>query len=175
MLAMAQDPSTPAPLTAVPTVANNRIEGPADFSTLVDRLVAAREAAQSSLAPRAVHAAIAHAEFGQVSLRFEQRDGALNVAMTSPDPDFARSALAAAPAGQQGADNSDNRSAASRQDAGQSMSQPHAQTHGQANGQGAQRNQPHLPQAAVQQRQASTANSAATAEGQPARRRGIFA
>lgn len=173
-----QGPGTATPVGAgAPAQPQNRIEAPADFSALVDRLVAAREAAQASVSPQAVHAAIAHAEFGQVSLRFEQQDGTLNVAMTSPDPDFARSALAAAPASQQGTDNSnsDNRGAPSRQDAGQPMSQPQAQTQGQANGQATHRSHHHHEQAAPQHRHRADAGTETTGGNQPARRRGIFA
>ena len=64
-----------------------------DFAALIDRIVAAREA---SGAPVAV--AVRHAEFGAVTLRFEQGDSGIAVSATSPDPDFARAALAAMPA-----------------------------------------------------------------------------
>jgi hypothetical protein len=63
-----------------------------DFAALIDRIVAAREA---SAAPVAL--AVRHAEFGPVTLRFEQGDSGLTVAATSPDPDFARAAAAALP------------------------------------------------------------------------------
>ncbi|MBB4611831.1 hypothetical protein [Novosphingobium taihuense] len=66
-----------------------------DFATLVDTLARAREDAS----PRTVHASVAHAEFGRVSLRFDRdEDNALSVAMSSADPDFARAVSAAADA-----------------------------------------------------------------------------
>ena len=43
-----------------------------------------------------VRAAVAHAEFGSVSLQFRTADDGLRVAMTSPDPGFAPAAAAAA-------------------------------------------------------------------------------
>lgn len=169
-----QERATQAPSVSATaaTPSNHRAEAPADFSTLVDRLVAAREAAQGSLGAQAVHAALAHAEFGKVSLRFEQQDGALNVAMASADPDFARSVLAAAP--QQEAGNGDMRGQTSRQDSGQSMAQPHSQPQGQANGQAPQRSQPSQPQF-QQPGQASDADSHSEAGTQAPRQRGIFA
>ncbi len=78
-------PATPS--TTAPTPA------PQDFAALIDRIVAAREA---SGAPVAV--AVRHAEFGAVNLRFEQAESGISVLATSPDPDFARAAAAAAPA-----------------------------------------------------------------------------
>lgn len=169
-----QERATQAPSVSATaaTLSNHRAEAPTDFSTLVDRLVAAREAAQGSLGAQAVHAALAHAEFGKVSLRFEQQDGALNVAMASADPDFARSVLAAAP--QQEAGNGDMRGQTSRQDSGQSMAQPHSQPQGQANGQAPQRSQPSQPQF-QQPGQASDADSHSEAGTQAPRQRGIFA
>ncbi len=82
----AQAPATPQP--------------PQDFADLIDRLVEAREAARASLAPGTVHAAVAHADFGRVSLQFQQDGGGLIVAMASGDPEFARAVQAATPAGQ---------------------------------------------------------------------------
>lgn len=82
-----------------------------DFATLVDRLVEAREAA----APGPVHAAISHAEFGQVSLRFEQDGNGLSVAMSSADPGFADAVQVSAASAQSQTGN-DNGSNAQRQD-----------------------------------------------------------
>lgn len=76
-------PPTPVGLTAAPR--------PQDFSALVERIVAAREAA----APQAVSITLAHQEFGPVRLNFQAEDAGLAVSMTSPDPDFARAAAAA--------------------------------------------------------------------------------
>jgi len=68
-------------------------ERPQDFSALIDRLVAAREAA----GPQAVAVSVAHADFGQVHLRFRQDEAGLSVAMASADPAFARAASAMPP------------------------------------------------------------------------------
>jgi hypothetical protein len=78
------------PVGAAPTIAPIRS---LDFAALVDRLVQARDAA----APQTVSLALNHAEFGKISLRFEQDDTGLSVGMTSPDPDFARAVSAAIP------------------------------------------------------------------------------
>lgn len=66
---------------------------PQDFSALIDRLVAAREA----VAPQGVAISVAHADFGQVHLRFRRDEAGLSVAMASADPAFARAASAMAP------------------------------------------------------------------------------
>lgn len=86
-VAPSTEPTTSAPVTA-PTPALAR---PHDFATLVDSLVAAREAAQ----PQVVGIALAHAEFGPVHLRFRTEDGGLSVNLASADPDFARAATLA--------------------------------------------------------------------------------
>lgn len=80
--------AAPAAITAAPTS-----ERPHDFTALVDRLVAAREAMQ----PQSVTMAVRHAEFGAVQLRFQQDANGLSVAMASTDPDFARAVSAAVP------------------------------------------------------------------------------
>ena len=80
--------AAPAAITAAPTA-----ERPHDFTALVDRLVAAREAMQ----PQSVTMAVRHAEFGAVQLRFQQDASGLSVAMASADPDFARAVSAAVP------------------------------------------------------------------------------
>lgn len=69
-----------------------------DFSTLVDRLVEARQIALAGQSHQSVQTMIRHAEFGAVSLRFETRADALSVSLSSPDPEFNRAVLAAAPA-----------------------------------------------------------------------------
>lgn len=66
---------------------------PLDLAALVDRLVEARDAA----APQTVSLALTHTEFGKVSLRFQQDEAGLSVAMASPDPDFAKAVSAAIP------------------------------------------------------------------------------
>ncbi|WP_374420740.1 hypothetical protein [Novosphingobium arvoryzae] len=81
--------AAPAAFTATTAAA----ERPHDFTALVDRLVAAREAMQ----PQSVTMAVRHAEFGAVQLRFQQDASGLSVAMASADPDFARAVSAAVP------------------------------------------------------------------------------
>jgi len=86
------------PTAAVPTPAPAPTYGSGpgqDMSALVDRLVEARAAARSSSAPIGVATAVRHAEFGRVSLNFEQQDGKLSVSMASADPGFAPAAQAA--------------------------------------------------------------------------------
>lgn len=100
--------STPGTGPAAPAALAERGH---DFAALVDRLVEARDAAM----PQTVRAAINHAEFGQVSLRFDQGDSGLTVAMTSADPDFARAVQSAAPTGQT-ATTADNGSSSQRHD-----------------------------------------------------------
>ena len=67
---------------------------PHDFSTLVDRLIEARDAAR----PGGVDVAVNHAEFGKVSLHFRHDETGLSVSVASADPDFARAVQAAVPA-----------------------------------------------------------------------------
>lgn len=80
-----------APLPTAPQAVQS---GAQDFSTLVDRLVAARDAAQGDV----VRVALPHAEFGRVALHFRNDDSGLSVTMTSADPGFARAVNAALPA-----------------------------------------------------------------------------
>lgn len=61
-----------------------------DFATLVDTLNRAREEAE----PNSVRVAIAHADFGRVSMRFDQDDKGMTIAMSSADPGFARAVSA---------------------------------------------------------------------------------
>ncbi len=95
---MLSTPAAPPSITA-PDISNitaSAAERPADFTQIVDRLIAARDAAGSGTA-QPVHVSLSHAEFGKVSLRFSHDDGALSVAMSSADPAFARAAQIAAP------------------------------------------------------------------------------
>lgn len=90
------EPQAPAAVRAQPVP--ERI----DFATLVDTLVRARDEAPAQI----VHAAVRHAEFGRVSLRFERDDDlGLSVAMSSADPGFARAVSAAAEAPPANAEN----------------------------------------------------------------------
>lgn len=88
-----------------------------DFAALVERLVEARSAG----AAQSTHASVQHAEFGQVSLKFQQDGGDLSVSMTSADPDFAIAAQAAMPADRQNFNS--NADAQSRNNQGQQQTQ----------------------------------------------------
>ena len=105
-----------------------------DFSTLVDRLVEAREAAS----PHAVKATVSHTEFGQVSLRFDQQGNGMTVSMNSPDPDFAPAVHAAAAnhnanSGDSGS-NTPRHDATNQQSANLASGQPHEHAQGSARG-----------------------------------------
>jgi len=90
---VAAGPAAPAPAstTSAPPVPGH------SFAAVVDRLMAAREAARADGPAQAVAVNLHHAEFGEVSVRFEQRADGLAVALASPDPDFARAVQAATP------------------------------------------------------------------------------
>lgn len=113
-----------APAIPAPTLAPQH-----DFAALIDRLVEARQAAQATLAVQTVTAAVAHAEFGQVSLQFRQDAEGLSVVMAGSDPDLARAVQAAAPAAQTATQsgNSEHPSAARQDSASQTQSQSQAQ------------------------------------------------
>lgn len=98
-----------------PATAPNPIRPQAthDFATLVDRLVEARDTARAVQAPQTVSASLAHAQFGDIAIRFEHGGTALSVAFSNPDPEFARAVQAAAPAAQA----NDGGQAPQRQDA----------------------------------------------------------
>lgn len=76
-----------APAAGRPEIRPERI----DFATLVDTLNRAREEAE----PNTVRVSVAHADFGRVSMRFDQDDKGMTVAMSSADPGFARAVSAA--------------------------------------------------------------------------------
>lgn len=87
-------PQTPAGPAAPSVLAQPApLTRPHEFATLVDRLVAAREALQ----PQSVSLAVQHAQFGQVQVHFRQDDLGLSVSLTNADPDFARAVSAAVP------------------------------------------------------------------------------
>ncbi len=92
-----------------------------DFAALVDRLIEARNAS----AVQSTHATVNHAEFGQVSLRFQQDGKDLSVSMSSADPEFAVAVQAAMPADRAAA----NADTASR---GQSQGQSQGQAQNQS-------------------------------------------
>ena len=95
----------PRPVTAsAPSLSiaqPSHAEAPQDFATLVARLAEAREAAS----PQLVRTAIAHSEFGQISLQFRHEDNALSVTMTNSDPGFVGAVQAAANASLAGGNN----------------------------------------------------------------------
>lgn len=92
-----------APASSAPDSAAQAPIAARDFEALIDRLSQARETAQ----PGSARVFLAHAEFGQVNLRFEAAPGSpgpaglaatpanVSVTMTSHDPDFALVARAA--------------------------------------------------------------------------------
>ncbi len=90
------DRSLPTPDNTAPSSVRHEARSErVDFAALVDNLARAREEAS----PRAVTASINHAEFGRVTLRFDQgEDRGMSVAMTSADPGFARAVSATAEA-----------------------------------------------------------------------------
>lgn len=125
----------PAPAAAAsPIAATPPAPAAHDFAELIDRLVEARHAVQTTLASQTVNAAVNHAEFGRVSLQFQQDAAGLSVTLAGNDPDLARAVQAAAPTSQPGSGPGDN-AAAPRQDssgqsfqnAGQAQSQLHQQ------------------------------------------------
>lgn len=88
-----------------------------DLTRIVDRLAAAREA----FAPTAAALAVKHAEFGELSLRFDQhRDGHLAVQLSANDPEAHRAVAAAV------SDRSASAMADSHTGTGQSPSQSQA-------------------------------------------------
>lgn len=135
--------------------ANSPAQTGHDFNALVDRLVEAREAAM----PAAVHAAVTHREFGNISLRFDQDAGGLSVAMSSADPEFANAVQASA-ASAQSQTTSDNGSNAARQDTGAQQYSSGANT-GQPQSQG--QSQASARQDRSEQARADTRSPGATA------------
>lgn len=129
-----------------------------DFETLVSRLSEAREAAS----PHLVRTAIAHAEFGRISLQFRHEDNGLSVTMANGDPAFAGAVQAAAQAS--GAGNESDRSAPQQQGAPQHS----------APGGGGQGQQPRAEQAGrARNRDAGTPSRSQDSEtGEPSRRGG---
>lgn len=104
--------SAPSSAPAAPNLA--RPQAPHDFATLVDRLVEARDTARATQSPQAVSASLAHAQFGDITMRFEHGSGtALSVALSNPDPEFTRAVQAATPTAQA----SDSGTAPGRHDA----------------------------------------------------------
>ncbi len=80
--------AVPAAMTATGT--SPAATQPHDFAALIDRLVEARQAVQSSLTSQTVQASVQHTEFGRVSLSFQQDPTGMTVSFANPDPDLAR-------------------------------------------------------------------------------------
>jgi len=110
---------SPAPAAPLPM----SMPSPTEIDAAINRLVAARQA----LVPASAALAIEHADFGEVSIRFEQAaDGRLSAELSSADP-VLRDAVTAAMAVERGSTGSDA-------DAGRSGGQ--AQLRGQAGSDG---------------------------------------
>ena len=107
-------PSAAAPLPKLAVVQQAMM----DLTQIVDRLSAAREA----LAPAAASLAINHAEFGELSLRFDQhRDGHLAVQIAAQNPEAHR-AVAAVVGQQPFSANADHQAGQNAQSFSQSQS-----------------------------------------------------
>ncbi len=112
-------PSTASGLPGPATTSGTTLpEKPMDFAQLVDRLVAARDAA----APEQLRVSLPHAEFGKVSLKFAQDAAGLSVAMSSADPDFAHAVAAAAPIQSQASTSEPSGSSPRQQDSSSAQS-----------------------------------------------------
>ena len=138
---------------------------PLDFTAVLDRLIAAREAVQ----PQPAALTVAHSEFGPVRLHFAQDERGLAVTLASADPDFARAVAAAAPPVSP---------ANTAQSAGMNAA-PGQRGDPSSTGQGAAGNQPRGPHAERRDEPPARAGQpfehSARSVGQPARHRGIFA
>jgi hypothetical protein len=170
--------SLPQPqLSAMPLVSDQPLTTAApteprhDFSQLVDRLVAAREAAM----PHPVHASLNHAEFGQVQLTFAHDNAGLTVAMASNDPDFARAVAAAAPAERQSGPGDTSGQSAARGDT-QGNATPSTQNQPQGQNQsGPQQNGGDGRSGRPLARQTTAANASSESAAPAPGRAGIFA
>lgn len=158
-LPLAAAPVLASPTTLVPA-APSAADAPRDFAQLVDRLVASREAATGTVQP--VQVALAHAEFGRVSLSFRNEDSGLSVALASADPDFARAVQAAAPVAPPAAPT----------DASASREQPRTQADTASDNRQSSRGQPDQRDQRDQRPAANPSQTHARAE---ARRRSLFA
>jgi hypothetical protein len=129
---MAASPAI-APAQALPAAGAPAAPAPAaphDFAALVDRLIEARDAAMASQSPQVVHSTLRHADFGQVSIRFETAGDGLSASLSSPDPDFARAVQASAATGQ-GSLNAEQQGGQSRQDGQNAFAQSQQRSNGQ--------------------------------------------
>jgi hypothetical protein len=125
-----QTPAAPAEpgMTAADISKPGKIDGPQDFATLVSRLTEAREAAT----PHIVRTALAHPEFGQISMQFRQDDNAMTVTLANSDPAFAGAVHSAANAAMNGDTAKDN--AQQQQQQSQSQSGTSSQQQAAAGG-----------------------------------------
>lgn len=152
--ALAATGAVPDSIAAAPAPASAASQGPApqapaapgtpqvhDFAALVDKLVEARQAVQSTLSSQTVQASVQHAEFGRVSLNFQQDAAGMTVTFANPDPDLARAVqslsvpAAAASTGSGAA--TDNGSSNARQDWQGGNAAASGQSQGQSQGQSA--------------------------------------
>lgn len=133
-----------------------------DFATLVDTLNRAREEAE----PNAMRVSVAHADFGRVSMRFEQDDTGMSVAMSSADPGFARAITA-----------SNEAAAASSNSETPRDQNLQAQARGSSNapGDGARHQQQHSPRAETAERPAAQLRDTLRRDDDTATPGGIFA
>jgi hypothetical protein len=159
--------STPAPAISAmgDAKASMQVDALRDLTRIVDSLAAAREV----FAPATEALSIDHAEFGELSLRFDQRrDGALSVQLSASTPDAHRAVAQAVGA-------QSFHSAADGQPQGQSPAQSQPQTAargGMADRDGASSNARHEQPAAQQQQQRGASPQPRRSGQQPA---GIFA
>lgn len=164
-----------APATAPATAVAPAATQPQDFAQLMDRLIAARDAAQTGL-PQNVQIAVKHADFGPISVSFQHDQHGLAVSVASPDPDFARAVQAAipAPSASAGADGT-GRDPSGRDGAGQN-GQPQgfarADTNGGDAGQRGARQARFDPAGAAPAANPSAVRTETTPAGRP---RGVFA
>jgi len=166
--------TSPSPLAAA--TAFSSPQAPAavhDLARIVDRLAAAREA----LLPAAAALSIDHSEFGELSLRFDQRtDGALSVQLSASNPEAHEAVRAAVAADRShfssGGDNgSGNQAQTSQQSSSASTNQSQARggsAEREANGNAASNRQDQ-----PQQRQGNGRDTASRNNQQ--QRDGIFA
>lgn len=165
-----------APAVSEPVIAgaaNPVAPARADIAQLVDRLVEARDAAQAGQSAPVVHAALRHVEFGAVNLTITAANDRIDVSLTSPDPDFARTVQAATPlsSAQTGTDTGSNPAPSNGHSGG---------TSAQASGQGQTGHQAQRPaqsQRGEDPRSAQPHQDTADRDAAPAdpRRRGILA
>ena len=148
----------PVPAILAPATPESRQE----FVALVERLIDGRNA----LSPQPIHTALAHTEFGEISLRFAHDDRGLSVAMASTDPDFAPAVQAALPPER-----------GERATSDQPRGQPGAgQPHGAAEDRGANHATPQ-PRTALEResRFAAAPKPNSDEHDRPSKRTGIFA